>query len=97
MQMKGNKHRDHSDHVSLVCMEIRETNYGVGSCWVLGRPAVALMAEKQKWVTSPQEAGRWLVRKGLTPIEADTFLGEFVLTYCTDEAWHEAINELSKK
>lgn len=92
--MQGNKHRTHSDHVSLVCKDIRETTYGVGSCWVLGRPAVALMAEKQKWVTSPQDAGRWLTRKGLTPLEADTLLGEFFLSHCTDEAWTEAIKVL---
>lgn len=95
--MEGNKHRDHSDHVSLVCQEIGETTYGVGSCWVLGRPAVALMAKKQKWVTSPQDAGRWLVRKGLTPLQANSLLGEFLLEHCTDEAWIEGIKNMARQ
>lgn len=95
--MAGKKHRDHSDHVSLMYRDIRDTTYGVGACWVLGRPSVALMAKQQKWVTSPQEAGDWLVRHGLTADEANTMLGEFVLTYCKDEAWVEAINALAGK
>ena len=95
--MEGIKHRDHSDHVSLVCRDIRDTTYGVGACWVLGRPSVALMAKQQKWVTSPQEAGAWLVRHGLTADEANALLSEFFLNHCKDEAWIEAINALAGK
>lgn len=65
---------DERVRITLAGKRIRRRLYGVGRCYVAGRPAVAVKAGRYRHINTRLHAINWLTTRGLSFMEAKTFV-----------------------